>query len=79
MSAATVILNCAQEGDLKAAGELLPPVYDELRRCGVFAEHDSASLADQLGVRTYRLFGRLAELVGADNAVDCQSGAIREN
>jgi RNA polymerase sigma factor (TIGR02999 family) len=32
MSAATVILNRAQQGDPKAAGELLPLVYDELRR-----------------------------------------------
>jgi RNA polymerase sigma factor (TIGR02999 family) len=32
MNAATVILNRAQQGDPKAAGELLPLVYDELRR-----------------------------------------------
>src|SRR5512137_1765853 len=32
MSAATVILNRAQQGDPKAAAELLPLVYDELRR-----------------------------------------------
>jgi RNA polymerase sigma factor (TIGR02999 family) len=32
MSAATVILNRAQQGDPNAAGELLPLVYDELRR-----------------------------------------------
>ncbi len=32
MNAATVILHRAQQGDLKAAGELLPLVYDELRR-----------------------------------------------
>ena len=76
MSAATVILNRAQEGDLKAAGELLPLVYDELRRCGVFAEHDSASLADEPGVRTCRLLGRRAEPVGADNAVDSRSGVV---
>lgn len=32
MSAVTVILNRAQQGDPKAAEELLPLVYDELRR-----------------------------------------------
>jgi RNA polymerase sigma factor (TIGR02999 family) len=32
MSAVKVILNRAQQGDPKAAGELLPLVYDELRR-----------------------------------------------
>jgi len=32
MSAVTVILNRAQQGDPRAAGELLPLVYDELRR-----------------------------------------------
>lgn len=32
MSAVTVILNRAQQGDPKAAAELLPLVYDELRR-----------------------------------------------
>ncbi len=71
-----VILNRAQEGDLEAAEELLALVDGELRRCGAFAEHDSASLADQFGARTCRLFGRLAELVGADNAVDSRSGVI---
>ena len=32
MSAVTVILNRAKEGDPRAAGELLPLVYDELRK-----------------------------------------------
>ena len=32
MSAVTVILDRAQQGDPRAAGELLPLVYDELRR-----------------------------------------------
>ena len=32
VSAVTVILNRAQQGDPKAAAELLPLVYDELRR-----------------------------------------------
>ena len=44
MSAATVNLNRAQHGDPEAAGELLPLAYDELRRWGVFAEHDSVLL-----------------------------------
>ena len=32
MSAVTVILNRAQQGDPLAAGELLPLVYEELRK-----------------------------------------------
>ena len=42
MSAATVILNRAQQGDLKAAGELLPLVYDELRRVAAARMADGA-------------------------------------
>ena len=42
MSAATVILNRAQQGDPKAAGELLPLVYDELRRVAAARMADSA-------------------------------------
>lgn len=32
MSAVTVMLNRAHQGDRQAAGQLLPLVYDELRR-----------------------------------------------
>jgi hypothetical protein len=39
MNAVTVILNRAQQGDPKAAGELPPMAYDELRCCGFSAEH----------------------------------------
>ena len=41
MSAATVILNRVQQGDPKAAGELLPLVYDELRRVAAARMADS--------------------------------------
>ena len=71
MSAATVILNRAQQGDPKAAGELLPLVYDELRRVA------AARMADSTPGHTLQPTALVHEawlrLVGQDSETQFQS------
>jgi RNA polymerase sigma factor (TIGR02999 family) len=71
MNAATVILNRAQQGDPKAAGELLPLVYDELRRVA------AARMADHTPGQTLQPTALVHEawlrLVGQDGETQFQS------
>jgi RNA polymerase sigma factor (TIGR02999 family) len=71
MSAATVILNRAQQGDPKAAGDLLPLVYDELRRVA------AARMADNTPGHTLQPTALVHEawlrLVGQDSEAQFQN------
>lgn len=56
----TVLLNAAGEGDSKAAGELLPVVYDELRRlAGQRIAHEPAGLTLQPTALVHEAYLRL--------------------
>ena len=71
MSAVTVILNRAQQGDPRAAGELLPLVYDELRRVA------GARMADNALAQTLQPTALVHEawlrLVGDDSEMQFQN------
>ena len=71
MSAATVILNRAQQGDPKAAGELLPLVYDELRR--VAAARMAGSAPGHTLQPTALVHEAWLRLVGQDSETQFQS------
>ena len=71
MSAATVILNRAQQGDPKAAGELLPLVYDELRR--VAAARMAGGAPGHTLQPTALVHEAWLRLVGQDNEAQFQS------
>jgi len=72
VSEVTRILNAIQKGDTKAAGELLPAVYDELRKlAGYKMAHESAGHTLQATALVHEAWLRL----GADNQQNWQNRA----
>jgi RNA polymerase sigma factor (TIGR02999 family) len=71
MSAVTVILNRAHNGDPRAAEELLPLVYDELRR--VAAARMAGNLAGQTLQPTALVHEAWLRLVGQDGEAQFQN------
>ena len=68
----TRILNAIQQGDTKAAGELLPAVYEELRRlAGYKMAHEAAGHTLQATALVHEAWLRL----GADNQQNWQNRA----